>query len=180
MTDTTTQPPADAPKEDRRHQPQERGRGAMEVRKENAAQKQLRALRLRQGGATYEQIAQQIPYSSREAAHKAVRRALDAIPREAAIETRDMMLAQLDELWFRNYVALQQGDMSRTKDLLKIMDRRGALTGAYTVPAGAGGAEDVRLALQGMIESARAFRDEELARQEREREMLDNPDAEVA
>lgn len=123
----------------------------------SAKEKQKKALELRLGGATYQQIADNVGYTGPSAAHKAVKTALDAIPKEAAESLRNLELARLDEMQMRLTARLRAGDLDVTNKLIRVMEHRAKLTGAYQLPEGAGDMTSVASAFAGLLASAQAF-----------------------
>jgi hypothetical protein len=115
------------------------------------AQRRAQALKLRLAGARYDDITQQLGYSSRGAAVQDVQRALVATVQEPADELRALEVQRLDMLWqtalrvlTRQHVTVSNGkvvhlDGSPVKDdapvlaaidrLLKIQERRARLLG---------------------------------------------------
>lgn len=127
------------------------GRGRY-IRNHRTAERDAEACRLRMRGSTYEQIAQQLGYSHRDLARRAVQRALTAVVSEPAAELRQLELIRLDELWRRGWAVLdrehhlvQAGRVVRDAagspvpdwhpvlraidSLLRVMDRRARLLG---------------------------------------------------
>lgn len=95
----------------------------------NAAEKRARALQLRIGGATYDQIAQQVGFSGRGGAYRAVAQALRDIPREAADELRQLELERFDTIQIRLMQKLGQGDLTVVPNLLRLAEQRARLLG---------------------------------------------------
>lgn len=96
-------------------------------------ERERKALELRKGGATFEQIAQALGYADRSNAHKAVRRAMRETIQEPADEVRRVEVERLDvllkALWPK---ALSTGDKQQARAVeqcLSIMARRSALLG---------------------------------------------------
>ncbi len=87
------------------------------------------ALEARKEGKTFDQIAEECGYNSRQAAHDAVKRALDAIIREPADSLRILDLERLDVLWQIQYLNAQSGDVQAMAACMKIMERRARLLG---------------------------------------------------
>lgn len=87
------------------------------------------ALEARKEGKTFDQIAEECGYNSRQAAHDAVKRALDAIIREPADSLRVLDLERLDVLWQIQYLNAQAGDVQAMAACMKIMERRARLLG---------------------------------------------------
>lgn len=92
-----------------------------------------RALELALAGATYQKIAEQLGYSSRAAAYRSVKRALDrnAPDPRAVDELRAKEAARLDRLQQAHWVSALNGSTEATHMVLKIMDRRARLLGLY-------------------------------------------------
>jgi hypothetical protein len=96
-------------------------------------ERERKALELRKGGATFEQIAQALGYSDRSNAHKAVRKAMRETIQEPAHQVRELELERLDvllkALW-PTALATGHKDQARTVErCLAIMARRSALLG---------------------------------------------------
>lgn len=87
------------------------------------------ALEARKEGKTFDQIAEECGYNSRQAAHDAVKRALDSIIREPADSLRVLDLERLDVLWQIQYLNAQAGDVQAMAACMKIMERRARLLG---------------------------------------------------
>lgn len=94
-----------------------------------ARQKAARALDLRKEGKTFEEIAAEVPYNSRQAACDAVKRAIAAITREPASELIELELARLDAMWGKHYLNAQAGDVQALAACMKVMERRAKLLG---------------------------------------------------
>ena len=88
-----------------------------------------KALELRMEGLTFEVIAKTVGYNSKQAAHDAVKRALDAITREPAQDLIKLDLERLDVLWQIQYLNAQGGDVQAMAACMKIMERRAKLLG---------------------------------------------------
>lgn len=121
------------------------------VRRPATAQRDAAAAELRADGKTYQQIADELHFSHRDLARRAVERALAATVREPAAELRQLELIRLDSLWMqamgvltRDHLTVSNGRVVElngepVKDdapilnaidrLLKIMERRAKLTG---------------------------------------------------
>lgn len=91
--------------------------------------KAAKALELRMEGKTFEQIAVETGYNSKQAAYDAVKRSLDAITREPAQELIKLDLERLDVLWQIQYLNAQSGDVQAMAACMKIMERRAKLLG---------------------------------------------------
>lgn len=121
-------------------------------------QKEARALELRIGGASYQQIADAMGIKGgRSAAHKMVKRALDAIPAEGATELRQVELARMDELEMRLRARLRSGDVSVANALLRLSDQRAKLTGMYQSPEIGADMGQLAAVFAGLMASASAF-----------------------
>ncbi len=80
-------------------------------------------------GKSFDQIAEEAGYNSRQAAHDAVKRALDRIEREPADALVKLDLERLDVLWQIQYINAQAGDVQAMAACMKIMERRARLLG---------------------------------------------------
>lgn len=98
-------------------------------RRIQAAEKRRRALQMRKGGATYEQIAAQVGYASKATAYKAVRDELRALPADDAGELRTLERSRLDALLTAAWSKAMRGDLWAVDRCLRIMERRAALEG---------------------------------------------------
>lgn len=92
------------------------------------------ALRLRKLGKSFVDIAAELGYNSRQAAHSAVTNELAAIRAEmadTADDLRTLEAERLDQLWIiaRANAARDGGDMRAIDTALRIMDRRAKLFG---------------------------------------------------
>lgn len=87
------------------------------------------ALEARKEGKTFAVIAEECGYNSPQAAHDAVKRALDAIIREPGDSLRSLELERLDTLWQIQYLNAQSGDVQAMAACMKIMERRARLLG---------------------------------------------------
>lgn len=97
------------------------------------------ALKLREGGATYHQIADQLGISYAQA-YADVQDALKEITREAAEDVLEIELMRLDNLFRMAYVKARKGNLKAIDTALKVMDRRARLLG-LDKPEGANGAQ---------------------------------------
>lgn len=91
--------------------------------------KAAKALELRMKGKTFEAIALEAGYNSKQAAYDAVKRSLDAITREPAESLVRLDLERLDVLWQIQYLNAQGGDVQAMAACMKIMERRAKLLG---------------------------------------------------
>lgn len=107
----------------------------------SAREREARALDLRLLGYSYDRIAREIGYAHRSAARKAVDRALKAIPREAALELRQIELERLDLLQRPLAPQIVRGHLPSIDRMLKIMDHRAKLLGLYEPQPDTGVAE---------------------------------------
>ena len=95
----------------------------------NKREKSVRALELRKAGVSYEMIAQQLGYSNRTSAHRAVSKLLDATEKEVVNDLREMELRRLDDLFRSMYPTALKGNFQAVDRCLKIMERRSKITG---------------------------------------------------
>lgn len=91
--------------------------------------KAAKALELRKEGLSFEEIAQECKYNSKQAAYDAVKRALDAVIREPATDLIRLDLERLDVLFTPVYLKAQAGDTDALSAALKIMERRAKMLG---------------------------------------------------
>lgn len=100
----------------------------------NARERMNQALSLRKAGATLDAISKACGYGSRSSAHKAIRRAMNELPRENAEDLRQLELERLDELmlahWRNAKVDVQAGHL-----VLKIIAQRCTLLGLNIDPS---------------------------------------------
>lgn len=78
-----------------------RGKNGQFIRSLDTATKDTLAARLRTSGMSYREIAAKLDYADESGAHRAVARALAAVPVEAVNELRAIECARLDELTAR-------------------------------------------------------------------------------
>lgn len=110
-------------------------RGMSKARRERAA----KALDLREGGATYEQIGKALGISTKRA-YDDVQDCLKEITREPSEAVLEMELRRLDSLWRTAYVQAKGGNLKAIHGALQIMDRRIKLQG-LDKPEGTNGAQ---------------------------------------
>ena len=91
--------------------------------------KAAKAVELRMEGKTFDEIAEEAGYNSRQAAFDAVRRAITAIVREPAEELIKLDLERLDKVFGIHYLNAQGGDVAALAACMKIMERRAKLLG---------------------------------------------------
>lgn len=115
MAETLTEPPRG-----------QRSKGPTKARRERMA----RALRLRESGASYEQIAKTIEVSRRQA-WLDVQDALKEITREPAETVLTLELARLDDLFLSvmTRIRADRSNMKAVDTALRIMDRRSKYLG---------------------------------------------------
>jgi hypothetical protein len=96
-----------------------------------AAAKQVQAMQLREGGVSFEKIAETLGYTNRSGAYKAVMSGLKVARLEPAKALRRLELRRLDRLWLTLWprAVANPPDMSALDRCLKIMHRRAALAG---------------------------------------------------
>lgn len=109
----------------------------------SAREREARALDLRLLGYSYDRIARELGFAHRSAARKSVERALKAIPREAALELRQIELERLDLAQQRIAKQIMSGHLGAIDRLLRIMDHRAKLLGLYEPQPDSGIAEVV-------------------------------------
>lgn len=101
-------------------------------RRIEAKERALKALELRKKGVRYEQIAQQLGYSNRGSAHKAVMKELNLLAKECleeAAQVRDLELQRLDDLFLAAWKAIADGSESAIDRALRVSESRRKLMG---------------------------------------------------
>lgn len=96
--------------------------------------KAAKALELRKEGKTFDEIAQELGYRSKQTAHNAVMSAIKGILREPAEELVRLDLERLDQMWQVAYLNACAGDASAIASCMRIMDRRAKLLGLDAPP----------------------------------------------
>ncbi len=94
-----------------------------------ARERQGKALELRKAGVTFERIATQLDYRSRQAAKSAVDAAMQRIIQEPAESLRKLDLERLDTMLFALMPAIRRGEWQSVNSGLKVMERRAKLLG---------------------------------------------------
>lgn len=89
----------------------------------------LEALKLRQAGYTYDEIAARTGYKSKGAAFKAVSRGLKITLREPANQVRELEIGRLDAMIKALWPNAERGNLGAVDRVLKIMERRAKLLG---------------------------------------------------
>jgi hypothetical protein len=105
------------------------GEGKTSPRRLSAHDRQLRALTLRKGGASYDEIAAELGYSNRGGAYKAVSSALRETLREPADDVRALELDRLDHMMSAVWPAALCGDIAAQQQVLRLMERRAKYLG---------------------------------------------------
>ena len=101
-------------------------------RRIEAKERALKALELRKKGVRYEQIAQQLGYTNRGNAHKAVMKELELLAKECleeASKVRDLELQRLDDLFLAAWKAIADGSESAIDRALRVSESRRKLMG---------------------------------------------------
>jgi hypothetical protein len=94
-----------------------------------AHQKQLRALDLRIGGATFQQIASVLGYADHAGARRAVLSALPKMREEVGKRLRQMELQRLRALWLCMFPLAQRGDTKAAGICIRVLKRRSEMLG---------------------------------------------------
>ena len=105
------------------------GESKTSPRRIRVRERQAQALELRKAGASFDQIAAQLGYHSKQAAHFAVKTGLAAIIREPAEELRALDLRRLDQILLVLWRRVQEGDLAAIDRVFKALERRAALLG---------------------------------------------------
>lgn len=106
-----------------------------------AREREARALDLRALGHPLDRIAKELGYAHASSASKAIQRALDRIPMEAAKRLRDIELHALDLAQRALADKIVRGDLGAIDRLIRIMDHRAKLLGLYEPQPDTGVAE---------------------------------------
>ena len=121
----------------------------------STAEKRKEALELRALGYSYQQVADEVGYASKGAAHKAVAQELRNIPREAAEQARELELGRLDEMQAAAMNGAMAGDLFAIDRVIKVIESRAKLLGLYNLPDNSDpGAEQAKAALLGFLQIA--------------------------
>lgn len=94
-----------------------------------AQERSLKALELRKAGATYENIAQMLGYSSKSTAFTAVNRLMQGTKREASKEAFEIEMRRLDDLFMTLWPLARQGELGAIDRCLRIMESRRKMMG---------------------------------------------------
>ena len=109
-----------------------KGKTRTEIRKATK-ERERKALEMRILGYPLDRIAAEVGYTNRSAAHKAIDRALAAIPAEEARTLRAIELERLDLAQRKVMPGVLREDLPSIDRMLKIMDQRARLLGLYEV-----------------------------------------------
>lgn len=105
------------------------GEDAASPRRIEAAEKRQRALELRKAGATYDKIAQQVGYSNRGNAQRAVQTALREVTADPAREVIAIELERLDAMLLGLWGQARTGHLGSIDRVLRIQERRASYLG---------------------------------------------------
>lgn len=94
-----------------------------------AARKREAALRMREAGATLQQIADKHYSGHRANAHRALTQAIRDLPVESAEEVRKLENARLDAMLLGHWKNATRGDHQATGAVVRIMERRARMLG---------------------------------------------------
>lgn len=94
-----------------------------------AVDKRRQVVELRKSGRGWQEIADEVGYASRGAAHAAFSEALREMVREPVRELVELELARLDTLFLAMWELAKQGDFQATDRAIRIMERRAKLLG---------------------------------------------------
>lgn len=94
-----------------------------------AREKQRKALELRKGGASYQQIAEAVGYKDQSGARKAVMKAFQEVIQEPATEVKSLQVERLNHLLLALWPKAQAGDERAIQTALGVMDRIDRLNG---------------------------------------------------
>lgn len=111
------------------------GRRAITPKSIKIAERNKKALELRKAGHTWADIATKCGFNNSPAAHIAVRKELEKLPREAAEELRIVQRERLEGMFLALYKQIKQGDHSAIDRGLRIMERQAKLDRLDLTPA---------------------------------------------
>jgi len=94
-----------------------------------AAIRRIRAVELLASGCTYQQVADELGYTSRGTAYSVVAKALREQTAEAVADLRDLEIARLDALQHALWDAAMTGDVRSATVIVKIVQARVHLNG---------------------------------------------------
>ncbi|MEV0829730.1 helix-turn-helix domain-containing protein [Nonomuraea rubra] len=106
---------------------------ASTAKRAEVARRRKRAIDLYLSGLTWQQVADALGYSSRQAAHKDVARVLQQMTQEmltSAAEMRDRDLLALSQMQAAFWPLAMAGDDKAARVVIKIMERKARLNGA--------------------------------------------------
>ena len=103
-----------------------------------AAVRRVRAVELVASGCTYQQVADELGYTSRGTAHNIVAKALKEQTAEAVGSLRDLETARLDALQHALWDAAMSGDVRAVNSIVQIVRSRVRLNGLAPARDGCG------------------------------------------
>jgi len=107
-----------------------------------AAIRRVRAVQLLASGCTYQQVADELGYTSRGTAYSVVAKALREQTTEAVADLRDLENARLDSLQVALWDAAMTGDVRSAAAIVKIVQARVHLNGLEPALGGFGGMQE--------------------------------------
>jgi hypothetical protein len=107
---------------------------ARKDRREELAQKRVRAAQLRTAGYTYAEIARTLGYANEGGAWKAVEAVRKTAIRESGRELVNLELERFDVLQRASMTRAVGGDPSAIRAALRVMDQRARMLGLYKSP----------------------------------------------
>jgi hypothetical protein len=107
---------------------------ARKDRREELAQKRIRAAQLRTAGYTYAEIARTLGYANEGGAWKAVEAVRKTAIRESGRELVNLELERFDQLQRAATSRALGGDPSAIRAALRVMDQRARMLGLYRSP----------------------------------------------
>ena len=93
------------------------------------AHRRAKAINLRLAGLTYEEIAAECGWNSRQAAQVAIRDSIMAVAGEPSKELLALHIGRLDKMFGLQYARAVAGDLDAVNGCLKIMERQARLMG---------------------------------------------------
>jgi len=98
-------------------------RARLAERDVSARQREAQVMRLRVQGWSFAAIAEEVGYSDQGGAHKAWKRALARIPKDAADDAREHLRLQLEDMSALLYAQLRKGNTRAGEALIKLQER---------------------------------------------------------
>lgn len=116
-------------------------RARLAERDVSARQREAQVLRLRVQGWSFARIAEEVGYSDQGGAHKAWKRALARIPKDAADDAREHLRLQLEDMSAVLMAQLYKGNTRAGEALVKLQERYCRMLNLDIAPESGNGAQ---------------------------------------